>query len=90
MNAQRVSAIRSRLEEAFAPEAIDIVDDSHRHAGHAGSADGRGHFRVTIVAEKFRGASRVARHRMVYDALGSLMKTDIHALQVDARTPDQA
>jgi BolA protein len=90
MTADRVAAIRSRLEASFAPIDIEIIDDSHRHAGHAGAKDGRGHFRVRIVSGRFAGAKRLERHRMVYAALGSLMQTDIHALSVTALTPDEA
>ncbi len=78
--------IRSRLEQAFAPDELDIIDDSHRHAGHAGAKDGRGHFRVRIVSRRFAGTKTLERHRMVYAALGSLMQTDIHALSVDAHS----
>jgi BolA protein len=85
----RVATIRARLEAELAPLSLEIVDDSHRHAGHAGARDGRGHFNVTIVATRFTGANRVARHRMVYAALGSLMQTDIHALSVTALAPDE-
>jgi len=87
---QRPAAIRARLEEALAPTALEIVDDSHRHAGHAGARDGRGHFSVTIVSEAFAGLAPLARHRKVYAALGSLMQTDIHALSIQARTPSEA
>ena len=80
--------IRARLEQAFAPEQLDIIDDSHRHAGHAGAKDGRGHFSVRIVSRRFAGTKTLERHRMVYAALGSLMQTDIHALSVDANSPD--
>ncbi len=76
--------IRARLEQAFAPDELDIIDDSHRHAGHAGAKDGRGHFRVRIVSQRFTGTKTLERHRMVYAALGNLMQTDIHALSVDA------
>ena len=88
MSADRVAMIRARLEQAFAPNELDIIDDSHRHAGHAGAKDGRGHFRVRIVSPRFAGAKTLERHRMVYAALGSLMQTDIHALSVDANSPD--
>jgi BolA protein len=88
MTTDRVATIRSRLEQAFEPDELDIVDDSHRHAGHAGAKDGRGHFRVRIVSRRFAGTQRLERHRMVYAALGSLMQTDIHALSVDATSPD--
>ena len=89
MSNDRVSKIRIRLEAAFAPRTLEIIDDSHKHAGHAGAADGRGHFKVRIVSEQFHRLDRLQRHRMVYEALGHLMKTDIHAVQVTALTPDQ-
>jgi BolA protein len=88
MTAERVALIRARLDAAFAPESLEIIDDSHRHAGHAGAKDGRGHFRVRIVSERFVGTKTLERHRMVYAALGSLMQTDIHALSVTALGPD--
>ena len=87
MSIDRVAAIRSRLFEALAPQELDVIDESHLHAGHAGAAQGHGHFRVTIVAEAFRGVAPVARHRLVYAAVGDLMKTDIHALAIDAAAP---
>lgn len=90
MNEQRVANIRERLEAAFQPDTLEIVDDSHRHAGHAGAKDGRGHFSVTIVSAKFAGAKRLERHRMVYAALGSMMQTDIHALSLNALSPAEA
>jgi BolA protein len=89
VNQDRTAAIRDRLDAAFAPEALEIVDDSRRHAGHAGAADGRGHFKVRIVSKRFTALGRVERHRLVYEALGTLMQTDIHALQVTALSPDQ-
>ena len=85
----RVAVIRARLETELAPMSLEIVDDSRRHAGHAGARDGRGHFNVTIVASRFAGVNRLARHRMVYAALGGLMQTDIHALSVTALAPDE-
>ena len=89
MTSNRVALIRERLETAFAPSALEIIDDSHRHAGHEGAKDGRGHFRVNIVAERFAGAKTIERHRMVYAAMGSLMQTDIHALSVTAIAPSE-
>jgi BolA protein len=83
-----VAVIRARLEQAFAPDELDIIDDSHMHAGHEGAKDGRGHFRVRIVSRRFAGTKTLERHRMVYAALGTLMETDIHALSVDARISD--
>ncbi len=87
---QRVAAIRTALEAAFAPTVLEVRDDSHRHAGHAGARDGRGHFDVEIVSAAFAGLSPLARHRAVYAALGTLMTTDIHALSIRAGTPDRA
>ena len=86
----RVERIRESLTEALAPESLDIEDESHRHAGHAGARDGRGHFRVHIVSAAFAGKSALARHRAVYAALGELMQSDIHALAIDARAPGEA
>jgi len=85
----RVEQIRERLTTALAPESLEIADESHRHAGHAGARDGRGHFRVRIVSAAFEGKSALARHRAVYAALGSLMASDIHALAIDARAPGE-
>ncbi|MBN8728442.1 MAG: BolA family transcriptional regulator [Xanthomonadales bacterium] len=81
----RVAMIRSRLEAALAPTELAIEDDGHRHVGHPGARDGRGHFNVRVVSAAFRGQSPLARHRAVYAALGELMQTDIHALSIDAR-----
>jgi BolA protein len=83
----REQRLRQRLEARFAPTVLVIEDQSHLHAGHAGAAQGHGHFHVTIVAEAFRGVSAVARHRLVYDAVDELLKTDIHALSIDASPP---
>lgn len=85
----RVATIRSRLEEAFSPDSLEVIDDSHLHAGHAGARDGRGHFRVRIRSRRFSGSKTLERHRMVYAALGTLMQTDIHALSVTALGPDE-
>ncbi|MCK6553247.1 BolA family transcriptional regulator [Candidatus Binatia bacterium] len=84
------AAIAAVLRAAFAPETLHVDDDSHLHAGHAGAAGGGGHFRVRIVAAAFRGQSRVARHRAVYVALGDAMRRDIHALAIEALTPEEA
>ena len=85
----RVELIRRQLSAALSPTELDIEDESHRHAGHAGARDGRGHFRVRIVSQAFAGKSALARHRAVYAALGDLMQTDIHALAIDARAPEE-
>lgn len=89
MTTERAAQIRERLSAALAPSALEIVDESHLHAGHPGALTGRGHFRVRIVSERFRGENSLARHRMVYDALGTMMQTDIHALSITALTPDE-
>ena len=85
----RVERIRSALEAAFQPLELEVVDDSHKHAGHAGARDGRGHFSVRIVSEAFAGVPPLARHRAVYTALGEMMQTDIHALSIDAQPGDR-
>ncbi len=85
----RIERLRARLQAALTPTSIDIVDDSHKHAGHAGARDGRGHFSVRVVAERFRGLGALARHRLIYDAAGDLLDTDIHALSVKALTPEE-
>lgn len=84
MTAARVAMIRQRLEREFSPSELEVIDDSHLHRGHPGAADGRGHFRVRIVCSRFEGMPRLARHRLVYAAMGELMETDIHALNIEA------
>ena len=86
---ERIERIRARLIDALAPSELVIKDESDQHAGHAGARDGRGHFRVRIVAAVFSGEPLLARHRRVYAALGAMMQTDIHALALDARAPDE-
>ena len=71
------------------PESLDIVDDSAKHAGHAGAASGGGHYQLTIVSKQFAGKPQVARHRLIYQALGDMMQRQIHALSITAYTPDQ-
>ena len=85
----RVARIEAALADAFAPQVLEVVDDSARHAGHAGARDGRGHFNVDIVSDAFAGLSPIARHRAVYAALGDMMTTEIHALSIRARTPGE-
>lgn len=80
----REARIRATLEAAFAPTLLELSDDSHRHAGHAGARDGRGHFSVRIRSPDFAGMTMLARHRAIYAALGDMMQTDIHALAIDA------
>ncbi len=83
-NTHRVQLIEGRLREALAPEWLEIIDESHLHIGHVGAKDGRGHFRVRIASALFEGLSRMARHRLVYRALGTLMQSDIHAVNIEA------
>ncbi len=87
LNPGRILRMRALLETAFAPTRLEITDDSHRHAGHAGSRHGQGHFSLVIASAAFAGKLPVARHRMVYAALGEMMQTDIHALAIDATLP---
>lgn len=89
-NPERIARMRALLEAALAPTALRIVDDSHRHIGHAGARDGRGHFGVDIVSDAFDGLAPLARHRAIHAALGSMLESDIHALAIRARTPAEA
>lgn len=88
--AGRLERIRSQLAAALPGAAIQLIDDSHRHAGHAGARDGRGHFSVHIVSGAFAGLRPLQRHQLVYRALDELMRTDIHALSITALTPEEA
>jgi BolA protein len=89
VTAERVRQIQAILEDAFSPSHLQVKDQSHLHAGHAGARDGMGHFEATIVADAFAGKSRIERHRLVYDALGTMMQTDIHALKINAFSPNE-
>ena len=84
---ERESRIRSLLESAFLPQELQIRDDSHLHAGHAGAREGKGHYTVRIVSQAFEGKRKVECHKMIYDALGDMMNTDIHALSISAEPP---
>ncbi len=81
--------IKEHLEKELTPQQIDIIDESHLHAGHAGAASGAGHFSVTIISDQFTGKSTIERHRMVYLAVDDLMRTEIHALSIKALTPEE-
>lgn len=83
-----IDTMRERLA-ALEPRHMELTDDSARHAGHAGARSGGGHYRLTIVSERFAGRSTMERHRMVYDALGALMQGEVHALSITARTPEE-
>ncbi|MFQ5659900.1 MAG: BolA family protein [Gammaproteobacteria bacterium] len=85
----RAALIRDRLNAAFTPEKLQITDESHRHAGHAGAAGGGGHFSVKLVSEKFVNHPTLERHRMVYRAVDDLMPAEIHALSIQALTPEE-
>ncbi|MDH3513802.1 MAG: BolA family transcriptional regulator [Gammaproteobacteria bacterium] len=81
--------IEKRLRDAFAPQKIEVRDDSHLHAGHAGAKSGGGHFAVTIVSHRFQGKTPVQRHQMIYQALNEMMKKEVHALSIQALAPDE-
>ena len=87
---ERVGAIRRAIEAGLAPVSLEVEDESYKHIGHEGARDGRGHFRVDVVSSAFAGMTPIARHRAVYAAVGDLMTTDIHALAIRARTPQEA
>jgi BolA protein len=82
--ADRKAEIERRLRTTFDPESLEVEDESHLHAGHAGARDGRGHFRVSIIAAAFEGLNPIQRHRAIYGTMGDLMQTDIHALSIEA------
>ena len=81
--------IVSRIREHLSAESVEIEDQSHLHAGHAGAAGGGGHYEVTIVASCFKGLNPLARHRLVYEAVGDLMKKEIHALSIQAYSAEE-
>jgi intracellular septation protein len=87
--ATRAQRLRERLQSRFAPAQLSVEDESHLHEGHAGAAGGQSHFRVRIVSEAFRGIPSVARHRLIYAAVDDLLKSDIHALAIEALPPDK-
>jgi BolA protein len=88
MTSQRAERIKTMLEERFSAARVSVHDDSARHAGHAGSRDGAGHFIVEIESEEFSGRSRLERHRLVYQALAPMLPREIHALNIVAVSPD--
>ena len=88
MTASRTERLLQRLA-ALQPERVEVTDDSHQHAGHAGAADGRGHFTVLVVSKRFAGLSTLRRHRLVYEAVGDMMTTDLHALSIQALAPGE-
>ncbi len=78
----RLTIIRERLTQALSPEKLEVIDDSQHHVGHAGASTGMGHYSVIIKSPQFLGKSLVESHRLIYQALGNLMETDIHALRI--------
>ncbi|MBE9516277.1 MAG: BolA family transcriptional regulator [Proteobacteria bacterium] len=86
---ERKEEIERRIKEAINPESLEVIDESHLHAGHAGAKGGAGHYAVTIVAECFRGEGTLSRHRMIYRALNDMMPKEIHALSIKAFDPDE-
>jgi BolA family transcriptional regulator, general stress-responsive regulator len=88
MPSTQVEQLRLALQRELAPRSLEIVDDSARHAGHAGAREG-GHFRVVLVADAFKGKSQLERHRLVYAAVASLLSQGVHALSIVARSPEE-
>lgn len=82
MSQQRIDEIRRRINTALTPTHLDIEDQSHLHVGHAGAAGGGGHFAITIRADALAGLPTLKKHRMIYDAVGDMMQSDIHALSI--------
>ena len=91
METSRTERLREQLQAALAPTLLEISDDSHLHAGHAGAASGGSHYSVKIASEKFAGLTLVMRHRLVYDAVHEMInKAEIHALAITATAPAEA
>jgi len=82
-----ISAMQEKLT-ALDPQRLEILDDSAKHAGHAGAKEG-GHYRLTIVSPRFSGCGTMQRHRLIYEALGPMMRGEIHALSIKALTPEE-
>ena len=89
MTSTRVERLTERLQSGLDPAHLEVIDDSHHHAGHVGAADGRGHFTVLVVSQRFAGLNTVRRHRLVYEVVGDMMDTDIHALSIQALAPGE-
>lgn len=81
-NSARIEKMQKRISEALNPTQLEIIDDSHKHIGHAGAKEGKGHFTVVIKSEALEGKRMLQQHRAIYDALGDMMETDIHALAI--------
>jgi BolA protein len=89
VTSERRERLVRRLEESLRPDLLEVIDDSRRHAGHAGAADGRGHFTVLVVSQRFAGLGTLQRHKLVYEVVGDMMTTDIHALSIQALAPGE-
>ncbi|AKE52402.1 BolA family protein [Kangiella geojedonensis] len=81
-NSARIEKMNQLIADALQPEQLEIIDDSHKHIGHAGAKGGLGHFTVVIKSDALEGKRMIQQHRMIYDALGDMMQTDIHALAI--------
>jgi BolA protein len=90
VTASRYDRLTERLQLGLEPVQLEVIDDSHRHAGHAGAADGRGHFTVLVVSKRFENLGTLKRHKLVYEAVGDMMATDIHALSIQALAPGES
>ncbi len=88
MTSPRVERIKAMLEQAFTAARVSVQDDSAKHAGHAGARTGAGHFLVRVESQDFTGRSRLERHRLVYDALAEMLPREIHALNIEAVSPE--
>ena len=90
MIATRSERLAQRLHAGLEPVQLEVIDDSRHHAGHPGAADGRGHFTINVVSNRFAGLGTLQRHRLVYQIVGDMMTTDIHALSIQALAPGEA
>ena len=88
MNTERIQRMTALLQQHLDVSDLSIIDESAKHAGHAGARDGRGHFKLSICANEFNGLSTLQRHRLIYEVLGDMMQTDIHALSINASKPN--
>ena len=87
-NQTRMALMTQRLNKALSPTHLEITDESHHHIGHAGAKDGRGHFAIVIAAKRLNDKTRIEQHRLIYQALSTLMQTDIHALRIQVLQSD--
>lgn len=85
----RIERIRARIDAALSPGVLELEDESAQHAGHAGAASGGGHYRIRIVSARFEGLKLVMRHRLVYDSVHDMMRTEVHALAITALAPSE-